>query len=204
MNMIDLICDLATKQIGNKEQPKGSNHVVPYTTDYGYDGAWCVMFQWWLFKECGLSYLFYGGRKTASCTTLMNWAKLNHLDTNTPQRGDLVIFQWDNGQRHIELIIDEDKNNFITIGGNVSDEVKQMKRPKNKNIYGFIHPEYTEIKYTTKKGSVWSAPLKIESNKERQLEVGHGVSCYIPEFTANGERWYKTIKNKYVLAKIFE
>lgn len=209
MNMIDNIIDLANKQVGIKENPIGSNNVI-YNTEYyghpvsGSGYAWCVVFCWWLFKQCGLSYLFFGGSKTASCTTLLNYAKSKGLTTNNPAKGDLVIFEWENGQRHIGIIEKVTSKTIYTIEGNCSDCVKKMKRDY-KNVIGFIHPEYTEIKYTVlPKNSIWSQPIKQDAYRERYVEQNYPITVYLNSFKQNDEFWYKTIKGKYVLAKCFD
>ena len=78
MTDINKILELARSQLGVKEAPAGSNRVKYNTAYYGREvsgGAypWCCAFIWWLFREAGAPELFYGGGKTASCTTLYNW-----------------------------------------------------------------------------------------------------------------------------------
>ena len=116
MTIVNKIIALAKKEVGTKENPKGSNNVKYNTHYYGrevYDGLWntefpwCCTFIWWLFKMVGASHLFYGGGKTASCTTLMNYYKKKGQFSKTPRVGSLVFFNWGKGStaKHIGIII---------------------------------------------------------------------------------------------------
>ena len=78
------ILAVARKELGVKESPANSNNVKYNTAYYGqevWDGKaggkfpWCMVFIWWLFHRAEADGLFYGGRKTASCGTLMDYAK---------------------------------------------------------------------------------------------------------------------------------
>ena len=90
---------LARREIGTKEQPAGSNRVKYNTEYYGWEVSgraypWCCVFLWWLFRMCGASALFYGGARTASCGTLMDYARRNGLLVTKDYRpGDLVFFR---------------------------------------------------------------------------------------------------------------
>lgn len=74
---IEKVIAIARAEIGVKEAPAGSNRVKYNTEYYGraVSGAfpWCAVFCWWVFKQAGLSSLFNGGAKTASCTTLARY-----------------------------------------------------------------------------------------------------------------------------------
>lgn len=93
---------LAAAQLGTKESPAGSNRVKYNTAYYGREVSgsaypWCCVFIWWLFREAGASELFYGGGKTASCTTLYNWHKKKGqaVPAGNARPGDLVFFNFD-------------------------------------------------------------------------------------------------------------
>ena len=175
MKDIDKIIELAQSQVGYKEDPKtGYNK---YNLEYyGYNSAaaWCVTFIWWLFKHTGLSYLFYGGGKTASCGTLFDYYEQRGMTVKNkvPKRGDLVEFTFNGVEHcHIGMCLDYDGKYVITVDGNTSDansqsdggEVLIRKRSK-KYIYGVIRPAYaepepdkpddtpTQITYTVQKG----------------------------------------------------
>lgn len=118
---------LARKQIGNKENPAGSNK-ISYNTEYygkqvvGAAYPWCVVFIWWLFKHCNASDLFYGGEKTASCNELANWFKRQDAwRTADFKAGDLVFFDFDGkGITHMGIIEKVAEDSVTTIEGNTS------------------------------------------------------------------------------------
>ena len=77
---IEKLILLAKSQLGTVEDPPESNNVIYNTVYYGkpVKGSWypwCVVFLWWLFHTCGLDQLFFGGQRTASCTTLRDFYK---------------------------------------------------------------------------------------------------------------------------------
>ena len=64
MSSINKLTDWHKRQLGTKEDPAGSNK-TRYGALYGVNGvAWCCQYIWAGFKECGMSELFYGGKKT--------------------------------------------------------------------------------------------------------------------------------------------
>ncbi|WP_251447010.1 CHAP domain-containing protein [Vermiculatibacterium agrestimuris] len=124
----DLI-QAAEKYLGIKEAPPDSNNVVFNTRYYGkaVSGAaypWCCAFQWCLFQDVGASELFYGGQKTASCTTLYNWYKRwgQTVAKESIQPGDLVFFVFDGNKKgvmnHIGLCVAVEPGYVTTIDGN--------------------------------------------------------------------------------------
>lgn len=161
MNQIDKIIETAERYIGIKENPPNSNNVVFNTRYYGkaVSGSaypWCCAFIWCLFQDIGAPELFYGGGKTASCTTLMNYAKQKGLfHTAGFQRGDLALFDFDNDRtksEHIGIIEQVKPDSVVTIEGNTSlgnnsDGGEVMRRARNNNlIIGVYRPAYAEDK----------------------------------------------------------
>lgn len=208
MNQIERIINTALAEVGYKENPKNSN-LTKYGKEYGMNGQpWCVIFAWWVFKHSDLSVLFHGGGKCASCTQYLNWARQNGKTTTTPAKGDLVIYQFANS-RHFGIVKEVLASHIVSIEGNTGNEsqnnggeVMVRTRPKNQ-VLAYIHPDYCEAKKTKRMGSVWSRPIKQDKYRERFLNEGHEVTVLLPSFYKNGEEWYKTIKDKYVLSKIF-
>ena len=75
MILAEKIIETALAEIGVKESPANSNR-QKYGKEYGVNGtAWCCQFVWWVFKHAGAAALFYGGKKTAYCPTLMYYYK---------------------------------------------------------------------------------------------------------------------------------
>ena len=68
--MVTKLLKLARQELGEREYPPNSNNIKYNTAYYGKEVsgsnlAWCAVFVWWLFRECGMSELYYGGKKTA-------------------------------------------------------------------------------------------------------------------------------------------
>lgn len=151
--LIDDVIKLAESQIGVKEEPTNSSN-VPYNTLYyggkvnGSQYHWCVVFIWWLYQQLGKSSRFYGGGKTASCGTLLSWAKMYGLTMDKPKRGCWVMFDWtgDGMPNHIELVTDFNSDSITSIGGNTgpkSDRVLKQERSYT-NVLTYIWPYWKE------------------------------------------------------------
>lgn len=161
MSMIESILSIAAAQIGTKEEPPHSNTVKYNTAFYGkaVSGGiypWCCAFVWWVFQQAGAGALFYGGKKTASCTVLYNYYR-KEGQTVPPQEarpGDLVFFVFDGNDKgtmnHIGICESSSDGYVTTIDGNTgttSDanggEVMRRKRAL-KYVGGVARPRYEE------------------------------------------------------------
>ena len=127
-------CDILKVARGEllvKESPAGSNNVKYNTAYYGrevYDTAtakypWCVVFLWWCFRQAGASALFFGGNKTASCGTLMSYAKTHGLYVSSGYApGDLMFMRFSTKRttpEHIGIVKEVRANgDLVTIEGN--------------------------------------------------------------------------------------
>lgn len=148
MTQINTVVNMAASQIGTAEDPKGSNN-IKYNTDYygrvvsGSAYPWCMAFVWWVFNQAGLSRLFYGGRKTASCTTLMNWAKSNgYIVTSGYQAGDVFFYDWDGASYDAEHTgiytgLKDSSGRYLVIEGNTNDRVEQIGRSTTSVLCAF-------------------------------------------------------------------
>lgn len=150
----DKIIALARSQVGVKEQPANSN-TVKYNTAYygkavkGSQYKWCCTFVWWLFNRLGASELFYGGKKTASCTTLYNYYKKCGQVVSTPMPGDLVFFKFDKKTiQHIGVYVSSTASSVTSIDGNtgVGNEANggavMLRTRAKSNVYGYARPAY--------------------------------------------------------------
>lgn len=136
------LVDIATSEVYSGHTPEY------YTTEYyGKDTnvPWCVIFVWYCFKEAGLSDYFYGGKKTASCGEVFNWAKKYNLLVRNREDmlpGDLVLYNWDNvyDADHIGIYNGEgDPYVICTIEGNTSGSLGHRYRNKD-CIFAVIRP----------------------------------------------------------------
>lgn len=153
---------MARSQLLTKEDPAGSNNVKYNTAYYGqevWDGKnggkypWCVVFLWWLFREAKADGLFYGGKKTASCGTLLSYAKAHGLYVQSGYiPGDLIFLRFTTKRttpEHIGILKEIRANgDLVTIEGNTGLEddanggqVQQRVR-KAWMVLGAYRPEY--------------------------------------------------------------
>lgn len=178
----DNIYQIALKYIGTKESPRGSNKVVFNRDYYGKDvsAPWCCAFVWDVYRMAKASAYFYGGGKTASCTTLLNWYRKNrnkwvHKDITRLKRGDLVFYQFDKDDNADHIGIFEkiiDGKNFYAIEGNTSsgnagsqdngDGVYRRKRPMSK-VMAFVSIEFEDD--TKKDTNPYPEPTKTVYRK---------------------------------------
>lgn len=187
------ILAVAAAEIGTKENPANSNRVKYNTEYYGNDiasskRAWCCAFVWWVFKHAGYSDLFYGGKKCAGCTTLMNYYKAQGQLVDGPYRpGDLVFFQFDADAAadHIGIIEKDNGDTISTIEGNTSTSSNDnggavMRRLRKKSlIMAVARPRYSEEVETVtielnvlKKGNRGGEVKALQ-----RLLIGSGYDC---------------------------
>lgn len=146
------LVSVAVSQIGTKE---GKNNDNKYGKAYGWNNvAWCVIFVWWCFLQAGAPGLFYGGKKTASCTAVYNWAKSAGLLVSVKdiRPGDLLLFKFSsNPPDHIGIAESAGSSRITSIEGNTSsgnsgsqsngDGVYRRYRTVSQ-IYAVIRPKY--------------------------------------------------------------
>ena len=151
--------------VGTKESPANSNNVIFNTHYYGkaVSGSaypWCAVFLWDVFRLCGASSLFYGGKKCAYTPTLANYYKNNKRWYSTPKVGDIAFFQWAGSNRicHVGLVIEVISSKQVktvegnTAVGNDSNGGEVMIRTRNiKDIKGFGRPAYSAESSTASK-----------------------------------------------------
>ncbi len=157
---VDKILDLARSQLGEKENPMGSNQ-VKYNDEYygmtvkGPEYPWCCVFQWWLFRHAGASALFFGGERTASCTALWrDYQKRGQsVDKESIRPGDLVFFVFDGsksgGMNHVGICEKVEPGYVTTIDGNTGSSEANggtvaRKRRSLKYVGGAARPAYEE------------------------------------------------------------
>ncbi len=152
----ETILEIARSQLDIKENPPNSNRVKFNTAYYGQEVSgsaypWCCAFVWWVFREAGASGLFYGGKRTASCSTLLGFHKAQAVRENYLP-GDIIFFNFD-GKRntqHVGICEGWDGQYITTIDGNTAPTneanggaVMRRRRAK-KYIVGAYRPAYEE------------------------------------------------------------
>lgn len=154
------IIHTAMSYTGICESGPDANDVIFNTHYYGhpvYGTAypWCVAFIWDMFRECGLSQLFFDGKKTAACIELYNWGKETGrlIDTDKGRRGDIALYDWygEGKPIHAGIILgDFCKGHYRTIEGNTTDHLNaedvqgrvMVKTRRHGGIYAIIRPDY--------------------------------------------------------------
>ena len=122
------LVEAAKAEAGVKEAPPGSNNVKYNTAYYGREVngrqfSWCLVFIWWLFRSLGAEELFYGGRKTASCTTFYNWYEKRGMVVHDNYRpGDIVFYDWDHSGDcdHVGILAERKGMNCRVVEGNTA------------------------------------------------------------------------------------
>lgn len=153
MSTASEILEKARSFIGVKETPAGSNNVL-FNDDYyghpvsGSAYSWCAVFVWDVFRLCGASSMFYNGQKTASCSVVQHWGRINGLEVpiSTVRAGDLVLFDW-NGDKipdHIGFAAGSiSQGSFPTVEGNVNSEVRALSRQPSQ-VCCVLRPKYAQ------------------------------------------------------------
>lgn len=142
------------KHVGETESPPGSNHFPWATNWYGVRGPWCAMAVSHAYVTAG-SKSFRAGYHYSYCPAIRTDARFgnNHLSlTKTPQKGDLVLFDWDNDNvaDHVGLFDEWITKgvNFKTCEGNTSADSSGSqsngggvyRRERHiSDVVGFVH-----------------------------------------------------------------
>lgn len=174
MAIVDDIINCAKKYIGVAEKP--NNNVIFNTAYYGKEvnGSaymWCLVFLWYVFRECKASVLFCGGQKTALCQFALDYYRKNGQFIKTdPKPGDLVFFKFGSCSRetnHVGIVIEVLSDGVKTIEGNTSDASQAnggmvMEKFRNSNIVGYGRPAYEEFVADKPKQHLQVKPNKLK------------------------------------------
>lgn len=153
MTDVERLLEIASSQIGVTENPLGSNKVRYNTAYYGREVSgdaypWCMVFVWWCFWQSGLSDLFYGGGKTASCTALMKWAQREGRFFMSDYRaGDVMLYQFDADDKaeHTGIYTGQvdGRGRYLVIEGNHNNRVEVVAR-SDSELWGAFRAEGAE------------------------------------------------------------
>lgn len=158
----DMILNIARGELGVKEEPAGSNTVKYNTAYYGREVsgstyAWCAAFVWWVFRQAGASFLYYGGGKTAYCPTLLSYHKgLGEGVHGNYRPGDIIFFNFSGGSgaSHVGICERWDGTTITTIDGNTGTDNEanggcvMRRRRAAKYIVGAYRPTYEAAEKT--------------------------------------------------------
>lgn len=199
--------------IGTKEYPANSNK-TKFGEAYGANGVpWCCIFQWYIFNKKGMSDQFYDGKKTASCTTFMNWAKSKKkFYTSGYQPGDIVLYNFDKvpDADHIGIITRVSGNYIYAVEGNTSKSGSQdnggavLEKERHKSlILGVYRPTYKGASNTTSKGSTSASSSASNSNsyvKKAQAAINKLCGTKISEDGLIGTETKKGVRKALQVA----
>ena len=126
---VKAVIEVARGELGQTENPAGSNKTI-FGAEYGMDGRpWCVMFLWYVYQHAGERMAFFGGGKTASCSMLLRWYREQGLivPVEDVKVGDIVLLNFHGGKdpEHCGLVVERHNNpiwglNVDTIEGNTT------------------------------------------------------------------------------------
>ena len=160
MSDIEHLIETAAQFLGVTELPRGSNNVIFNTHYYGREVSgdaypWCAAFVWDVFRFAGLSELYYGGRKTASCAALFSYAVSSgqFVPPSKLRRGDIVLYKFDRtsaAANHTGIVTFMDADWLRAIEGNTSVGNESnggavMERERTlEHVAGAYRPQYRE------------------------------------------------------------
>lgn len=184
MNQRDKIVEIAKSQIGYHE---GYNNDTKYGDWYGLPNQpWCAMFVSWCAYESGIPETIIP--KFAGCITGFNeMTKMGITTTEhiTPQKGDLIFFEWDGEPGDIDHvgIVEYVENDLVhTIEGNHSDCVDQYVYYKDSDcIVGYAKPRYEDSPEPT--------PDYRVSEIQRTLNERYGLSIAVDNIFGSETNW---------------
>lgn len=135
---------IAIGQLGQKENPLGSNWGVPVknylaSVGIGFPASWCMAFVYWCFDQVIKPNPLV---KTGGVLAAWNAAKSNRV--TDPQPGDIFIMDFGKGLGHTGIVEKVDATFIYTVEGNSNDsgsregiEVTRKQRPRVK-IKGYL------------------------------------------------------------------
>lgn len=138
------VLEIAKTQLGQQEQPKGSNWGEPvktYLKSVGitFPASWCMAFVYWCYNQLPNNKMF----KSGGVLNVWNNSKQNRV-TGDPLPGDVFIMDFGKGLGHTGIVEKSDAEFIYTIEGNTNDEgsregyeVCRRKRAKSK-IKGYL------------------------------------------------------------------
>lgn len=202
------VLEIAAAEIGNGNDPDGSNKYVEWYMGYRARGvAWCAIFMTWCFKQAGIIDRLNGLDNKAGCEPWRRWAVAKGYWRTAPKVGAIVLFDWNprtgDGADHIGIVEQVGSGYIRTIEGNTDasgsgNGGKVMRKTRYPGeVMGYVYVDTTApANYITVYGEgiaktqtpIYSGP--DQSSKTRfTLKEGQKVYCYGTHNTAGVEYW---------------
>lgn len=146
MNDIEKLIEFERTQIGIADTGIYNLEYYGYRNNF----YWCVVFQWYCFKMCGLSDLFYNGKKTNSCNEFLRCYPDSQVIKSDFKEGDLLLFSFreDKHIEHIGLCTGYYNGKIKSIDGNTTfngkSSVVAEKLRDLDNVVCAVRPNYKE------------------------------------------------------------
>lgn len=197
---LERVIEVAEGELGYTESPPDSNR-TKYWDAYNpsWQGQpWCVIFLWWCFDQAGERVAFFGGAKTAACSTLLTWYRQQGqgVSLNEIQRGDIVFYNFSGGSspQHVGIVVSRAGNLVTCIEGNTSPGSEGSQdnggcvAKKSRYLYqivGAARPQYQPEPVpvpepTDDISSHWAEP-EIRRCMERGIVKGYPDGTFRPE-----------------------
>lgn len=144
------ILDVAKSQIGEKNDPDGSNKYNEWYWGYRAKSAWCAVFIAWCFDQLGVMYRLSGLTNKAGCEPWRRWAVSKGLWSTRPKIGAIVLYDWNpktgDGADHIGIVENITSYGIVAIEGNTSESGSQSngghvlrKKRAYSDIMGYVY-----------------------------------------------------------------
>lgn len=199
------VIDLARQQLGYHE---GSNNYTKYAEDpqitrlYGWNvqhQPWCCTFFNWLYLnafgyDLG-SKLTYGG--TAACASSAQLYKSVGAFSQFPDIADQAFFNVNGGINHTGIVISVDGSAFVTIEGNYSDKVSEVRHNIGSgDVAGFGKPNWKLVGKEPATAPAPAIPTESHNWKPNVLKYGtKGIDVYVLQSILVAKKFY-TDNNK--------
>lgn len=206
------VLDAARSQIGQGNDPDGSNKYLEWYYGYRMKTYWCAIFMVWCFNEVGILDRLDGLTNKAGCEPWRKWAVSKGLFGTTPREGAIVLFDWNpddkDGADHIGIVESVDGSRITTIEGNTSENGSQSNGGKvlrkvryPYQIMGYVYVDttapanivtiYGEGTVSSETGvRVHSAPKMAGTATEEVRPYGEKLYCYGTN-QSDGFEWWR-------------
>ena len=128
ITLTDRALSIAVSQLGNAEEPKGSNwgkHIQKYLNSVGINFAapWCMAFVYYCVNEAAKESATKNPLvKTGGVMAQWNKIPANFKVVDQPRKGDIFIMDFGKGLGHTGFVTSIIADRIMTIEGNSNDE----------------------------------------------------------------------------------
>lgn len=206
--MYKSVLEAAQSQIGQHNDPDGSNKYNSWYYGKRVVAPWCAVFIAWCFEKTGIYSRISGVSNKAGCDPFYRWAKSRRIFNYTPAVGALVLYDWDNdgSADHIGIVESYGPGYVIAIEGNTSNGGSQSnggyvlrKKRYTCDILGFIHVNtvrntrivtiYGDGYVTSPTGCRICSRPAFGSGTEEVIPYRQQVFCYGTNYNQGYEWW---------------